>query len=197
MRRSLLASIGVVVALSAAIGVYRFAVGEWPGQRTIAAYVIGERSVAADTSYVAGREKVWRTIGEPQLLIIAGYEMRVMVEPVSPRSSLLTIGIDYDLPRASVMRLLGLALAGAYSRVALVDPVIEAVRQQRRLLALGPFNEPLHRLPPQIARRIISATAFSRTQGQNGSRADQAFPVLGGKLGQHEQLAQGFLGFGC
>ncbi len=74
------------------------------------------------TRYVAGREKVWH-IGEPQLLIIAGYEMRVIVEPESPRSSRLTIGIDYDLPRAGVMRLLGLALAGAYSRWCLTSMI--------------------------------------------------------------------------
>ena len=75
------------------------------------------------TRYVAGREKVWRTIGEPQLVIIAGYEMRVVVEPVSPRSSRLTIGIDYDLPRASISWLLGLALAGAYSRWCLTSMI--------------------------------------------------------------------------
>ena len=75
------------------------------------------------TRYVAGREKVWRTIGEPQLLIIAGYEMRVLVEPVSPKSSRLTIGIDYDRPRATIMRLLGLALAGAYSRWCLTSMI--------------------------------------------------------------------------
>jgi len=43
------------------------------------------------TQYVAGREKAWRTIGEPQLLIIAGYEMRVLVEPISPGSSRLDV----------------------------------------------------------------------------------------------------------
>jgi hypothetical protein len=75
------------------------------------------------TKYVAGREKVWRTIGKPQLLIIAGYEMRVLVEPVSPGSSRLTIAIDYDLPRASIGRLLGWALAGAYSRWCLTSMV--------------------------------------------------------------------------
>ena len=75
------------------------------------------------TRYVAGHEKVWRTIGEPQLLIIAGYEMRVLVEPVSPGSSRLTIGIDYDLPRANIGRLLGWALAGAYSRWCLTSMV--------------------------------------------------------------------------
>ena len=73
--------------------------------------------------YVAGREKVWRTIGEPQLLIIAGYEMRVLVEPVSPTSSRLTIGIDYELPRASIGRLLGWALAASYSRWCLTNMI--------------------------------------------------------------------------
>jgi hypothetical protein len=75
------------------------------------------------TSYVAGREKAWRTIGEPQLLIIAGYGMRVLVEPVSPTSSRLTIGIDYELPRASIGRLRGWALAASYSRWCLASMV--------------------------------------------------------------------------
>ena len=75
------------------------------------------------TKYVASREKVWRTIGEPQLLIMAGYEMRILVEPVSPASSRLTIGIDYELPRAGVWRALGWALAGAYSRWCLTSMV--------------------------------------------------------------------------
>ena len=71
----------------------------------------------------AGREKVWRTIGKPELLIIAGYEMRVLVEPVSPTSSRLTISIDYELPRAGIWRALGWALAGAYSRWCLTSMV--------------------------------------------------------------------------
>lgn len=75
------------------------------------------------TKYVAGREKVWRTIGQPQLLIMAGYEMRVLVEPVSPASSRLTIGIDYELRRVGVWRALGWTLAGAYSRWCLTSMV--------------------------------------------------------------------------
>ena len=70
------------------------------------------------TKHVPGREKVWRTIGKPELLIIAGYEMRVLVEPVSPTSSRLTLSIDYELPRAGIWQALGWALAGAYSRCA-------------------------------------------------------------------------------
>ena len=75
------------------------------------------------TAYVPGRQKVWRTIGEPRLLIIKGYEMRVDVEPVPPKSSRLTIGIDYELPRFGLWRVIGWMLADAYSRWCLASMV--------------------------------------------------------------------------
>jgi hypothetical protein len=75
------------------------------------------------TKYVAGREKIWRTIGQPRLLIIRHYEMRVLVEPVSPTETRLTIGIDYELPRSGVWRAIGWALAGTYSRWCLTSMV--------------------------------------------------------------------------
>ena len=68
------------------------------------------------TKYVPPREKVWRTIGEPRLLIIASYEMRVAVEPLSPSSSRLTISIVYELPRSGFWRIVGLVLVRSYSR---------------------------------------------------------------------------------
>ena len=68
------------------------------------------------TRYVPGREKTWRTIGEPRLLILGGYEMRVLVEPRPPSSSRLTISITYDLPRAPGWRLVAMLVAGWYSR---------------------------------------------------------------------------------
>ena len=68
------------------------------------------------TQYLPPREKVWRTIGNPQLLIIASYEMRVAVEPLSPSSSRLTISIVYELPRSGFWRIVGLVLARSYSR---------------------------------------------------------------------------------
>jgi hypothetical protein len=37
-------------------------------------------------------------------------------------------------------------------RIALVDPIIEAFRQQRRLLAIRPLNETLHHFPHDSAR---------------------------------------------
>ncbi len=68
------------------------------------------------TKYLPPREKVWRTIGKPQLLIIASYEMRAAVEPLSPTSARLTISIVYELPRSAFWRIVGLLLARPYSR---------------------------------------------------------------------------------
>jgi Polyketide cyclase / dehydrase and lipid transport len=70
----------------------------------------------AVTKYAPPREKVWRTIGKPQLLIIASYEMRVAVKPLSPTSARLTISIVYELPRSAFWRIVGLYLARPYSR---------------------------------------------------------------------------------
>lgn len=70
----------------------------------------------AVTQYVPGREKVWRTIGQPRLLIIDSYEMRVLVEPISARDARLTIRNDYELPRSGLWRLIGRTLAESYAR---------------------------------------------------------------------------------
>jgi hypothetical protein len=67
------------------------------------------------TTYLPPREKVRRTIGEPRLLIISSYEMRLAVEPLSPPSSRLTISIVYKLPRSGFWRMVGLLLARPYS----------------------------------------------------------------------------------
>ena len=68
------------------------------------------------TTYAPPREKIWRTIGEPRLLIIASYEMRLAVEPLSPSASRLTISIAYELPRSGFWRMVGMVLARPYSR---------------------------------------------------------------------------------
>jgi Polyketide cyclase / dehydrase and lipid transport len=68
------------------------------------------------TKYLPPREKAWRTIGEPRLLIIASYEMRVAIERLSSSLSQLTISIGYELPRSAFWRMVGLFLARPYSR---------------------------------------------------------------------------------
>ena len=80
------------------------------------------------TKYVLGREKTWRTIGTPQLLIVERYEMGVVVEPISESISRLTISFDYDLPRSGVWRLVGRLLAGSYARWCL-DSMISGTKQ--------------------------------------------------------------------
>lgn len=80
------------------------------------------------TRYVTGREKVWRTIGQPRLLIIDRYEMRVLVEPVADIRSTFTISIDYALPRRFPWRLLGQWLAASYARWCL-DSMIEGTKR--------------------------------------------------------------------
>ena len=80
------------------------------------------------TKYVPNREKVWRTIGTPRLLIIDSYEMRIVVEPISRAASRLTIAIDYQLPRSPFWRVLGAVLAGPYSRWCLRQMVGDAKR---------------------------------------------------------------------
>jgi hypothetical protein len=68
------------------------------------------------TKYEPPREKVWRTVGEPRLLIIESYAMRVAVRALSPSSSRLTISIEYELPRSAFWRIVGSILARPYSR---------------------------------------------------------------------------------
>ena len=49
------------------------------------------------------------------------------------------------------------------NRIALVDPIIEAFRQQRRLLAIRPLNETLHHFPRRFSKRIIAWEEFSHS----------------------------------
>jgi len=61
------------------------------------------------------RRKVWKTIGTPSLLIVAGYTMGFRIEPAGAASR-LTVWIDYGLPHGWLGRLLGWLLAGFYAR---------------------------------------------------------------------------------
>jgi hypothetical protein len=44
--------------------------------------------------------------------------------------------------------------------IALIHPIIEAFREQRRLLAIRPLNETPHHFPRRFSRRIIASTGF-------------------------------------
>src|SRR5215467_10021186 len=55
------------------------------------------------------------------------------------------------------------------NRIALIDPVLEAFRQQRRLPSIHPRNEPRHRSPRRLSSRIIAGARFSHSQGHERS----------------------------
>jgi hypothetical protein len=59
--------------------------------------------------------KAWETCGEPRLLVIGAYRMGFSIEAAGA-GSLLTVFIDYDLPRSGAARLFARPLAPAYAR---------------------------------------------------------------------------------
>ena len=65
--------------------------------------------------WVPDREKIWRTIGDPRLVVLGNFEMRFGVEPVEGGTR-LTMALDYELPSHGFGRLLGRALATPYAR---------------------------------------------------------------------------------
>ncbi len=68
------------------------------------------------TKYIAGREKVWETIGEPKLLIMSSYVMRVAVNPLSLSSCRLTISLTYAPPRSIFWRFVSALVGDWYAR---------------------------------------------------------------------------------
>ena len=49
------------------------------------------------------------------------------------------------------------------NRIALVDPIIQAFRQQRRLLAIHPLNETPHHFPRDSAGKSYHRQGFSHS----------------------------------
>lgn len=65
------------------------------------------------TEHNPPHHKVWKTVGVPKLLIIGQYQMKVEIIP-DGSGSLLTISIDYELPKTFVW--LGRLLSGWYAK---------------------------------------------------------------------------------
>jgi hypothetical protein len=68
------------------------------------------------TQWVVNREKVWRTTGDPRLIVLGHFEMRFSIDPVGDGGTRLVLALDYDLPSGRLGRLLGRALAAPYAR---------------------------------------------------------------------------------
>jgi hypothetical protein len=71
--------------------------------------------------------KVWRTTGEPRLLVISAYEMDFALAP-APRGFRLEVWIDYVVARRPLWRWLAALLAAAYARWCVRQMVADAVK---------------------------------------------------------------------
>ena len=65
--------------------------------------------------WVENEEKVWRTIGEPHLVVIGHFEMRFTTTAFEGGTRLI-LSLDYDFPTSWFGRRLGWLLAGPYAR---------------------------------------------------------------------------------
>jgi hypothetical protein len=59
------------------------------------------------TRWVPDREKIWRTIGEPRLIVLGAFEMQLTIAPEAGGCR-LAAGIDYTLPKSWAGRLLAI-----------------------------------------------------------------------------------------
>src|ERR1700694_3342622 len=75
------------------------------------------------------------------------------------------------------------------NRIALADPIIEAFRQQRRLLAIRPLNETLHHFPPPIQQETHSIDGDFTQPGSKPENLNASiyFPLDPGGLNRWTQ----------
>jgi transposase len=85
--------------------------------------------------------------------MIRGPAGRGRIDPIEPEVAQFQ-RIDEHIDRAN--------------RIALVNPIVEAFRQQRRLLAIRSLNEPLHHFPPTIQPENHSIGERFYTWGNSG-----------------------------
>ena len=65
------------------------------------------------THYEPPHLKTWKTIGTPKLLIIGNYQMKIEIKS-DERGSLISVSIDYELPKTNVW--LGKLFSGWYAK---------------------------------------------------------------------------------
>ncbi len=78
------------------------------------------------TEYRPPRAKAWETAGNPKLLIVGNYRMRVLIDPARNESR-ISVSIEYDLP--PVHKWLGRLFGGQYARWC-VDQMVAGVAER-------------------------------------------------------------------
>jgi hypothetical protein len=69
----------------------------------------------AVTVWVSGREKIWRTVGKPRLIVLGDFQMRFLLAGCEDGTNRV-LAIDYNVPTRFPGRLLGRVLAAPYVR---------------------------------------------------------------------------------
>lgn len=85
------------------------------------------------------RHKVWRTVGQPKLIVVDSYEMGFDISVVD-RGSALRVWIDYELPPRGLGRIVPW-LGDAYARWCVGQMVNDAVRTFGHLIATAGNQE--------------------------------------------------------
>lgn len=70
----------------------------------------------AVTVWVSGREKIWRTVGTPRLIVLGDFQMRFSLTACEDDGTNLVLAIDYNVPARFPGRHLGRVLAAPYVR---------------------------------------------------------------------------------
>lgn len=79
------------------------------------------------------QEKVWETVGEPNLWVIGRYRMGLEITP-GGNAAELRVFIEYALPRAGFARVLGLLFGKIYARWCTMRVVGDARRHFQHAL---------------------------------------------------------------
>lgn len=87
------------------------------------------------TQYEPPFKKVWETVGQPNLLVIGGYQMGVEISPQDSNSG-FKVFINYELPQKH--KWLGSLFGATYAKWC-VEQMLAGVQSH--------FNHPIHNIP--------------------------------------------------
>ena len=67
------------------------------------------------TKWIAGREKTWRTVEKPKMIVMSGYVMHLLLTPTQKGTNVM-FEIEYSIPKTPWGWIVGMLLAKKYVR---------------------------------------------------------------------------------
>lgn len=68
------------------------------------------------TKWIENTEKVWETTGQPKMLILSWYQMRLLIKPVgNEHKSQVTLSFHYKRPKQMFWQVMSVLLADGYA----------------------------------------------------------------------------------